>query len=104
MPLPLLLTLTLAAGQEPALLAQPFETPYTGADATGDHVIALWSFDQGQELTDLAGHGHELTLSGGVIAAQGKFGGALESGPGWPVEDKPHQAACPDAAACSVWR
>lgn len=95
--LPILLTLSLAAGQEVTMLAQPFETAYTGDDATGAHVIGLWSFDAGQELTDLSGHGHDLTLNGGEIVEQGKFGGALQSGPGWPVNDQPHQASCPNA-------
>jgi hypothetical protein len=26
-------------------LAEPFDSPYTGDDASGDHVIALWQFD-----------------------------------------------------------
>jgi len=73
-------------------LAQPFDAPYTGEDATGDQVVALWQFDGGAELADVSGHGHDLTLNGGEVVPEGRFGGALRSGAGWPLVDDPHQA------------
>jgi hypothetical protein len=82
-----------AAQEEPTVqLAEPFNQPYTGDDATGDHVIALWQFDAGAEAVDASGNGHDLELNGAQFAAGGKFGGALESFRGWPDEDAAHQA------------
>ena len=73
-------------------LAEPFDSPYTGDDASGDHVIALWQFDPGAETQDASGNGHDIELRGAEFVAEGKFGGALESSRGWPDEDTPHQA------------
>ncbi len=85
---------SLAWGQnDPAQqLAEPWHTPYAGEDASGDHVVALWSFDTGLELMDRSGHGHTLALNGAKIAADGRFGGCLESWRGWPDTDTAHQA------------
>jgi hypothetical protein len=73
-------------------LAEPFRTEYGGLHATGKHVLALWQFDSPNPATDASGNGHELTLRGAEFVEQGRFGGALRSYRGWPVEDKPHQA------------
>ncbi len=73
-------------------LAQPWNAPYVGEDATGGHVVALWQFDTGAELVDSSGNGHDLTLHGARVVADGKFGSCLESWRGWPVEDTVHQA------------
>jgi hypothetical protein len=81
-----------AAQEEEMQLAEPFRNPYAADDATGDHVIALWQFDAGAEAQDASGNGHELELRGAAFATEGRFGGALESFPGWPVEDEPHKA------------
>jgi len=83
---------SLGAGQEAVRLAEPWRTQYTGADATGDHVVALWGFDPGAELVDLSGKGHDLTLNGAQVVDGGKFGGCLESARGYPDADVPHQA------------
>jgi len=80
------------AEEDTVQLAEPFRSAYTGDDATGEHVVALWQFDPGAETVDSSGNGHDLTLRGAQFAAEGKFGGALESFRGWPVEDAPHQA------------
>ena len=81
------------AGEESAVqLAEPWDAPYTGTDATGDHVVGLWSFDAGAELADSSGKGHDLTLNGAKVVGEGRFGGCLESWRGWPDEDKAHQA------------
>ncbi len=73
-------------------LAEAWNAPYIGADATGDHVVGLWSFDAGAELADSSGNGHDLTLNGGQVVTDGRFGGCLESWRGWPDEDTAHQA------------
>ena len=67
-----------------AALQETWETGYVKDDATSAHVLGYWNFD-GE-----AAKG--LTLSGAVVNAKGKFGAALESFPGFPVEDKKHAA------------
>ena len=75
-----------------APLSESWQTGYTGKDASGSQVLGYWRFDRGAELADTSGKGHTLTLAGAKLAAAGKSGGALESFPGWPVEDKRHAA------------
>lgn len=93
---------SLAFAQEEAetvQLAEPYMMQYTGEDATGDHVIALWQFDQPDPAADVSGHGHDLTLNGAEFVDGGRFGGALRSQRGWPDQDVAHQAraaASPD--------
>ncbi len=82
-----------SAADPPAVpLCEPWQSEYTGEDATGPHVVGLWQFNSGEETKDASGHGHELTFSGAKVNAQGRFGGALESAPGWPVADERHAA------------
>jgi len=64
-------------------LQETWETGYTKEDTTGPHVLGYWNFD---------GEVKDLTLQGAVVNARGKFGAALESFPGFPVEDKKHAA------------
>jgi hypothetical protein len=66
-----------------AALQETWETGYVKDDVTGSHVLGYWSFD---------GEAKGLTLSGAVVNSKGKFGAALESFPGFPVEDKKHAA------------
>ena len=73
-------------------LAEPYTGAYSGQDAVGDHVIALWQFDDDEPGKDVSGHGHDLQLKGAQFSEAGKFGGALQSARGYPQEDKPHQA------------
>ncbi|MBI3921974.1 MAG: hypothetical protein HY318_11205 [Armatimonadetes bacterium] len=69
--------------------SQPWQKLYTGAEATGDNVIALWQFQPGQETKDNSGHGHDLTLRGQArFVTEGPFGGALESFPADSDNDK----------------
>ncbi len=82
-------------------LRQPWDAPYTADDAAGQHVIALWSFDDEDALKDVSGHGHDLKLSGAKLAKDGRFGGGLESFRGHPVEDKRHAARAKDHPALS---
>lgn len=84
-PLPLL---TSVRAQE--LLAQPWKRPYAGADANGTHVIGLWHLDPDDVTKDSGPRGLAGKLDGAVAVERGKFGGGIESFPGWPVEDKHH--------------
>ncbi len=80
-------------GETDVKLAEPFRTEYSGDDATGEHVIALWQFNQPNPAQDLSGNGHDLTLQGAEFVDGGRFGGgALRSFRGWPDTDEPHQA------------
>jgi hypothetical protein len=63
-------------------LQETWETGYTKDDASGKHVLGHWSFEKEDG----------LKLNGAVLNAKGRFGGALESFPGFPVEDKRHAA------------
>jgi concanavalin A-like lectin/glucanase superfamily protein len=67
-----------------AALQETWETGYTKDESTGPHVLGHWRFD---------GESKDVTLHGAVLNPKGKFGGALESFPGFPVEDKRHAAA-----------
>ncbi len=91
--LALLPAVCLQAQDAKVTLAEPWQRPYAGADATGEHVIALWQFDGDDALLDASGRGHSLTLKGGSLTATGRFGGALESFRGWPDDDSPHGAS-----------
>jgi hypothetical protein len=94
-----ILVLSLAAALPAAPLMETWETGYTGADATGTRVVGYWTFDGASPetaLTDLSGKKHTLTLEGGaVLNAAGRNGGALETFPGFPVQDKRNAAATP---------
>ncbi|MHB8902093.1 MAG: LamG-like jellyroll fold domain-containing protein [Thermoguttaceae bacterium] len=90
-----------SAAETPARLREPWKQPYQGQDATGKHVVALWTFDGQEPLKDASGNGLDLQLQGAELQPQGKFGGALLSRPGWPVADDPHCARCPDAPGLS---
>ena len=71
-----LLPLIAANAQQPG---KPWESPYTDEDVTGAHVIGLWQFEEGQELKDNSGRGHDLTLRGRSRSVKdGKFGSCLE--------------------------
>lgn len=63
-------------------LQETWETGYTKDDATGKHVLGHWSFEKEDG----------LKLVGAVLNPKGRFGGGLESFPGFPVEDKRHGA------------
>lgn len=73
-------------------LQQPWETGYTGGDLTGPHVLGCWKFDGEKALSDNSGKGNDLTIKGAVQSANGRFGGALEGFPGFPIQDERHSA------------
>lgn len=66
-----------------AALQETWETGYVKEDAAGPHVLGYWKFDD---------ESPDVVLHGAVLNPKGKFGGALESFPGFPVEDKRHAA------------
>ena len=57
----------------------PWKSIYSGEEATGAHVIALWQFQPGKEAEDNSGHGHALTPRGKTRFAEGGlFGNCLD--------------------------
>ncbi len=91
---------TLAAEPE-VRLCEPWQAAYSGGDANGEQVIALWNFDGEHPLEDASGGGHDLVLEGAEVNPQGRFGAGLQSHRGWPVEDRPHRARAADADTLS---
>ena len=71
-------------------LAQPWKAAYSGTNSNGSQVIGHWQFDAGEVTKDSGPRGLVGKLDGVVPVEKGKFGGAIESFPGWPVEDKHH--------------
>lgn len=63
-------------------LQETWETGYSKEDVTGAHVLGHWDFEKADG----------LKLQGAVLNPEGRFGGGLESFPGFPVEDKRHAA------------
>ncbi len=60
----------------------PWSRLYSGEQATGKNVIALWQFLPGQETKDNSGRGHALKLRGqSRFVKDGRFGSCLESFP-----------------------
>jgi hypothetical protein len=79
-----------------------WRVPYEGADVTGDDVLAFWRFDDTDDsVPDSSGKGHHGKLDGAVLSSEGKFGGSLQSFPGWPVDDKRHGAVIPASPSLS---
>lgn len=70
--------------------AQPWKQVYAGTDANESHVVGLWHFDADDVTKDSGPRGLTGKLDGAVAIATGKFGGGIESFPGWPVVDKHH--------------
>jgi hypothetical protein len=91
--LTVLLACSIAIAQPPlAQFAEPWQQPYVGEDVTGDHVIALWSFDEGTEQTDAAGKDLGLEFDGVQISPDGRFGSCLESSAGASADEATHHA------------
>ncbi len=70
--------------------AQNWQAEYSGKDSNGPTVIGHWRFEKGAETIDSGRLGLTGKLDGAVPVAAGKFGGGIESFPGWPLEDKHH--------------
>lgn len=91
-------SLTLAQEEATVQLAEPFMSEYSGEDATGEHVVGLWQFNQPDPTADSSANGHTLTLQGGEFVDEGRFGGgALRTFPGHPIVDDPHRVMTPNA-------
>ncbi|MES2594254.1 MAG: LamG domain-containing protein [Verrucomicrobiota bacterium] len=84
-----------------ATLQETWETGYAKADTSGPQVLGYWKFDAEAALKDSSGKGHDLTLHGTKSRDPGKFGGALESFPGFPIDDKKHAALTANKPALS---
>lgn len=78
-----LFSLLCFSGASYAALQETWETGYANEDVTGAQVLGCWKFDR---------ESADVTLHGAVLRPDGRFGGALESFPGFPVEDKRHAA------------
>ncbi|MCB1063072.1 MAG: LamG domain-containing protein [Verrucomicrobiae bacterium] len=64
---------------------------YTGAEANGPQVLGFWRFDTEADLgKDESKHGGTGKLRGSTWRAEGKFGGCLEGGAGFPIADVGH--------------
>jgi len=79
--------------QDKPRLREPWQSEYSGKDATGAQVVALWHFNTGAETKDASGHGHDCKIEGAKINPAGRFGGALESFRGWPNDPSTRHAA-----------
>lgn len=92
------LSLELSA-QEPVkqTLQEPWQSQYTQKNAVGKHVLGLWTFDGATPGADLSGNQQTASFNGTEIEPQGRFGAALRSFPGFPLEDKRHQAIVKDS-------
>jgi len=88
----LLATSGVYAGADTA--SAPWKKAYTGSEATGKNVIALWQFKKGEESKDNSGNGHDLKVRGkkSRFVTGGLFGNCLESFPGGTDNDVPHGA------------
>ncbi|QDT41516.1 hypothetical protein Pan241w_15790 [Gimesia alba] len=90
-----------AEGPIQQTLREPWQSQYTQKNAVGKHVLGLWTFDGGTPGADLSGNQQTATFDGAVIESQGRFGAALRSFPGFPVEDKRHWAIVKDSPRLS---
>lgn len=91
----------LCTGRAGGTPSETWQTAYTGTDASGPQVLGCWQFKPGAEMQDSSAKGHHLKPAGAIAVVAGKFDGALESFPGWPVEDKRHAALADARAALS---
>jgi hypothetical protein len=98
--LPLLAVLSFAPAVR-AAMCEPWQTPYAGADATGRHVIACWTFDGGAGTNDAGPNRLHLRLQGATASTNGRSGGALEPLAGEQVLERKHGAVAPDHPALS---
>lgn len=92
-----LLAILLPASLHAADLAEPWQAEYAGDDATADHVLGLWHFNEKDPAADASGKSKPGKFVGATTSKEGRFGPALQSAPGYPVEDKKHALVVPDA-------
>ena len=94
-PLHIAICLALTSAFHPARAAdvtasEPWKAAYTGKHSTGSHVIGHWNFDGPDAANDSGTRKLPGKLEGAQAVAAGRFGGAIESFPGWPTSDKRH--------------
>jgi hypothetical protein len=94
-PLHIAICLALTSAFHPARAAdvtasEPWKAAYTGKHSTGSHVIGHWNLDGPDAATDSGPRKLSGKLEGAQAVAAGRFGGAIESFPGWPASDKRH--------------
>lgn len=108
--------LTLLCGT-PLLLAEapgpsePWQAAYSGQDSAGDHVIGHWNFEAPEATADRGPRKLPGKLDGARPTMEGRFGGAIESFPGWPGSDvrhalvvAPHPSLSPTGAfSAEMW-
>ncbi len=75
---------------EAQTLQETWQTGYENEDAQGSHVLGYWKFDGDEPLKDHSRAANGLSLVGAKIRPSGKFGGCVESFPGYPVQDQRH--------------
>ena len=66
--------------------------PYSGEDAEGPRVLGFWRFDSAGEglATDTSSYAHQAVAAGATWSADGRYGGCMEGGAGFPVHDTGH--------------
>lgn len=69
---------------------EKWQSPYTGKDASGPHVLGYWTFDSASDLNGKSSLKNSLRYTGAKFHAEGKSGGAIEGFPGFPIDDKKH--------------
>ena len=74
----------------PSQASEPWERAYQGPDATGKHVLGYWTFDAAAERNGRSSRKHAYQYIGARFSESGRTGGAIESFPGWPVQDVKH--------------
>jgi len=76
-----------------AIAGESWDQPYTGNDATGSHVIVLWSFDGPHPAMDNSGNDHAIIMRGqSRVSNDGRFGKGIECFNVPAGEDKPEGA------------
>lgn len=81
--------------------AEQWQSGYTGDDSVSADVIGHWQFDAGAVARDSGSLKLPGKIHGAVAAKHGRFGGGLESFPGYPIEDKRHSLVVSNHPALS---
>ncbi|WP_417388579.1 LamG domain-containing protein [Gimesia sp.] len=68
--------------------AELWQSQYSGEDSQGEKVIGHWSFDTSAVERDSGPLKLTGQLDGATSVESGKFGGGIESFPGYPIADK----------------
>lgn len=101
------LSVFVSEAQAQSLVARWWE-PYSGEDVNGGLVLGFWRFDSDGAglLADSSSRAHAASERGAIFSAEGRFGGGLQSGAGWPVQDVSHSIhvkSAPDLSPASAF-